>query len=82
MLSDLERSVWVRVRRGVVEVAWDTAFPGTPEPIATLTTDSLTWKRIALRLDTAAAALTSGRLKIDGPLVRVSGFFARFDTGI
>lgn len=82
VLSDLERSVWVRVRRGVVEVAWDAAFPGTPEPIATLTTDSLTWKRIALRLDTAAAAVTSGRLKIDGPLVRVSGFFARFDTGI
>src|SRR5690606_6459799 len=82
VLSDLDRSVWISVRRGVAEVAWDQPFPGTPEPFATLTTDSLTWKRIALRLDTAGAAVTGGRLKIDGPLGRVSEFFDRFDRGI
>ena len=81
-LEDLGRSVWIRVRRGVVEIAWDAPFPGTPEPIATLTTDSLTWKRIALRLDSAGAAVTGGRLQIDGPLGRVSAFFDRFDRGI
>ena len=81
-LDDLDRSVWISVRRGVVEVAWDQPFPGTPEPFATLTTDSLTWKRIALRLDTAGAAVTGGRLQIDGPLARVSEFFDRFDRGV
>jgi alkyl sulfatase BDS1-like metallo-beta-lactamase superfamily hydrolase len=81
-LEDLERSVWISVRRGVVEVAWDQPFPGTPEPFATLKTDSLTWKRIALRLDTAGAAVTGGRLQIDGPLGRVSEFFDRFDRGL
>lgn len=81
-LTDLDRSVWIRVRRGVAEVAWGQPFPGTPEPFASLSTDSLTWKRIALRLDTAGAAVTAGRLDIDGPLARVSAFFDRFDRGI
>jgi alkyl sulfatase BDS1-like metallo-beta-lactamase superfamily hydrolase len=80
-LTDTGSSLWISVRRGVVEVAWDRPFPGTPEPFATLTTDSLTWKRIALQLDTAGGAVTSGRLKIDGPLARVQAFFDRFDRG-
>ncbi|MFV8752923.1 alkyl sulfatase dimerization domain-containing protein [Nannocystaceae bacterium ST9] len=81
-LRDLDRSVWVTVRHGVVEVAWAQAFPGTPEPIARLTTDSLTWKRIALQLDTAGQAVLAGKLEIDGPLAGVQDFFARFDRGI
>lgn len=81
-LSDLDRSVWVTVRHGVVEVAWAQAFPGTPEPIARLTTDSLTWKRIALQLDTAGQAVIGGKLEIDGPLGDVQAFFDRFDRGI
>lgn len=80
-LTDTGTSLWISVRRGVVEVARDRPFPGTPEPFATLTTDSLSWKRIALQLDTAGGAVTSGRLKIDGPLARVQAFFDRFDRG-
>jgi len=81
-LEDLGRSVWITVRRGVAEIAWDAAFPGTSEPFAILTTDSSTWKRIALRLDSPSGAVTSGRLKIDGPLGRVREFFERFDRGL
>jgi alkyl sulfatase BDS1-like metallo-beta-lactamase superfamily hydrolase len=80
-LTDTGTALWITVRRGVVEVARDRPFPGTPEPFATLTTDSLTWKRIALQLDTAGGAVTSGKLKIDGPLARVQAFFDRFDRG-
>jgi alkyl sulfatase BDS1-like metallo-beta-lactamase superfamily hydrolase len=79
VLTDIERTLWISVRRGVVEVAWDHAFPGTPEPLGTLTTDSATWKRIALQLDTAGAAVLSGKLAIDGPLPKVQAFFDRFD---
>lgn len=81
-LTDTGQTVWVSVRDGVVEVAWDRPFPGTRTPIATLTTDSSTWKRIALRIDTAAAAATAGRLTIDGPLADVKAFFDRFDRGL
>ncbi|MCA9681782.1 MAG: MBL fold metallo-hydrolase, partial [Myxococcales bacterium] len=81
-LQDLGRAVWIRVRHGVTEIAWEQPFPGTPEPIATLRTDSLTWKRIALRLDTAGSAVTGGRLEVDGGLGAVAGFFDRFDRGI
>lgn len=81
-LSDVNRKVWITVRRGVAEIAWDAPLPGTPEPIATVTTDSLTWKRVALRLDTSAQAVSSGRLKIDGPAMQVAAFFDRFDRGL
>ena len=81
-LSDTGQTVWVSVRGGVTEIAWDQPFPSMTEPFATLTTDSLTWKRIALRLDTAGAAVTRGALKIEGPLGRVKAFFDRFDRGL
>lgn len=81
-LRDLGRSVWVTVRHGVVEVAWDQAFAGTPTPIATLRTDSMTWKRIALQLDTAGQAVLGGKLEIEGGLADVQRFFDRFDRGV
>ena len=81
-LSDTGQTVWISVRGGVTEVAWGQPFSSMTEPFATLTTDTLTWKRIALRLDTAGAAVTRGALKIDGPLARVKAFFDRFDRGL
>lgn len=81
-LRDLDRRAWVTLRHGVVEVAWDQPFPGTPEPIATLRTDAITWKRIALQLDTAGQAVLGGKLDVEGGLGEVQRFFDRFDRGV
>ena len=81
-LRDLDRRVWVTLRQGVVEIAWDQPFPGTPEPIATLRTDAITWKRIALQLDTAGQAVLGGKLDVEGGLGDVQRFFDRFDRGV
>ncbi|MEZ4451982.1 MAG: alkyl sulfatase dimerization domain-containing protein [Nannocystaceae bacterium] len=81
-LEDRGLTVTITVRRGVVEVVYGDPLPGTPTPVATMITDSLTWKRLALRLTTPAAALTSGLLKIDGEALGARRFLDRFDRGL
>ena len=54
-------------------------LPGTPEPFATLHTDPLTWKRIALRQETTQDAIGDDRLTIDGNPLAVKRFTDRFE---
>lgn len=81
-LTDIGLQVVITVRRGVVEVVYGEALPGTPSPVATMITDAFTWKRLALRLMTPAAALTGGALKIDGDALATRRFLDRFDRGL
>ncbi|MCA9644894.1 MAG: MBL fold metallo-hydrolase [Myxococcales bacterium] len=80
--KDLDESVFVTVRNGVAEIAMGDPLPGTPEPFATLRTDSLTWKRMALGKDNPLAASLDKRLTIDGELLRVRRFTERFEKGL
>jgi len=76
------RRVWITVRRGVVEVAHGEALPGTPAPVAVVKTDAMTWKRLALQVESPAGAIAGGRLEIEGSALAVKGFLDRFDRGI
>ncbi|MBK7971790.1 MAG: MBL fold metallo-hydrolase [Deltaproteobacteria bacterium] len=76
--SDTGERFVVTVRHGVAEVVAGEPLPGTPAPIATLTTDSLTWKKLALKLENPAAALASGKLSVDGSWLDFLGFVRRF----
>jgi alkyl sulfatase BDS1-like metallo-beta-lactamase superfamily hydrolase len=78
--TDVGRSFYLSVRRGVLEVfESDSPLPGTPAPAATLTLESAAWKRIALGKVTAAAALTLGGIEIDGDAAALARFLGRFD---
>ncbi len=68
----------VTIRRGVAEVVAGEPLPGTPAPVATLTTRSLTWKKLALKLENPAAALAGGELSVDGSWLDFLGFVRRF----
>lgn len=68
----------VTQRRGVAEVVAGAPLPGTPEPVATVTTDGNTWRRVSLKLTRPAAAIAEGSLSIDG-LVAFGVFMNRFD---
>ncbi len=80
--KDLDSSVFITVRKGVAEIAMGDPLPGTPEPFATLHTDSLAWKRMALGKDNPLAASLDKRLTIDGELLRVRSFTERFEKGL
>ncbi len=76
--SDTGERFVVTVRRGIAEIAAGEPLPGTPAPVATLTTDSLTWKKLALELENPALALASGKLSVDGSWLDFLAFVRRF----
>lgn len=77
--ADIDTTFYVTVRRGVAEVHKGAPLPGTPAPVATIKTDTMTWRKLALQIDSPALAVASGRLKVDGSLSDVVGFLDRFD---
>jgi alkyl sulfatase BDS1-like metallo-beta-lactamase superfamily hydrolase len=81
-MTDSKESYHVTVRRGVAEVVQGAPLPGTPAPVATLTTDSMTWKRLGLKQASPAGAIASGKLSIDGSTTGLLSFLGRFDTDL
>jgi len=82
VFPDIGERFVITIRRGVAEVVRGEPLPGTPEPLATLTTDAQTWRRLALGLEQGKDALADGRLSIDGSSLGVLGFLNRFDKGL
>lgn len=80
--GEAARRVWITVRRGVVEVAHGEALPGTPTPLAVVKTDAMTWKKLALQVESPAGAIAGGRLEIEGSALAVKGFLDRFERGV
>lgn len=72
----------VTVRRGIAEVVEGEPLPGTPEPVAVLTTDGVTYRKLALGMMSSAAAFASGKVKIEGSKTGFLKFMGRFRTGL
>ena len=77
-MSDTKEKFFITVRYGVAELAINRALPDTPSPIATVYTDSMTWKKLALNKQQAATAVADGKLKIDGKIAFLK-FLKKFD---
>jgi len=71
--TDLKVELYLTIRHGIAEYQLGSPLPGTPEPDAVATVDSLTWKRLALGLEGPTSAVLGGRLK-----VKNLGHFQRF----
>ena len=80
--EDVKESFYVTIRRGIVEITKDKMLPGAPKPMATLVSDSETWKRIALQKVTEAEMLLKGKLSVEGDVLDMREFMARFDKGL
>ncbi len=80
--ADEKKIFTVTLRNGVAEVAAGEPLPGTPAPIATIVTDGMTWRQLALDRIGIASALTSGKLKIEGSLLATKSFMDRFERGL
>lgn len=77
-VEDEGRTFFITVRRGITEVVEGEALPGTPDPVGTISTDALTWKRLATRAGGPVGAIVSGNLKVGGNPVAVARFVRRF----
>jgi len=79
--SDTEATFWVTVRHGIAEIASGAPMPDMPAPIATVVTDSMTWKQLAVGQLGAARAVASGALRIDGAKIAFLRWIRLFDRG-
>jgi alkyl sulfatase BDS1-like metallo-beta-lactamase superfamily hydrolase len=79
VFPDEKRRFIVTVRRGIAEVVEGEPLPGTPEPVATLRVDALTYRQMAARVMSPVAALASGKLKVEGSWLKFLAFNRRFE---
>ena len=75
---DVPKKIYLTVRHGVAEIAVTDPFPGSPEPVARLETDSLTWKRLAVKKDSLIKVIAQGKLKVRGSQLKFMSFMKRF----
>jgi len=80
VFPDIGRQFTITVRNCVAEVTEGQPLPGTPAPLTKLTTDSLTYKLIALKMLDLPAAVAQGKIKVDGNLPALIVFMGRFQT--
>lgn len=79
VFPDEQKRFIVTVRRGIAEVVEGDPLPGTPEPVATLVVDALTYRRMAAGVMTPLKALASGKLKVEGSWLEFLAFTALFE---
>ena len=82
VFPDINKQVTLTIRYGVAEVVEGDPLPGTPDPIAVFTSDSLTYRRIAMDLEPPAKAFASGKVKVDGSTLKFLKFLDLFQKGV
>ena len=81
--ADTGETFFVTIRRGVAEVvASDTPLPGTPEPLATVHTQTGVWRRLATDMLSPVAVIASGDLRVEGDALGFQAFTSRFRRGL
>lgn len=64
--ADERRQYNVTLRKGVAEVIEGDPLPGTPQPIAKVTTGSLTFNQMLNKMTGLLTALTEGKIQVEG----------------
>ncbi len=76
---DEKKRFIVTVRRGIAEVVEGDPLPGTPEPVATLVTDALTYRKMAAKIMSPVKALALRKIKVQGSWTGFLAWNSRFD---
>jgi alkyl sulfatase BDS1-like metallo-beta-lactamase superfamily hydrolase len=78
VFPDENRRFVVTIRRGIVEVVEGDPLPGTPDPVATLVTDAMIFRLMALNLLSPLTAFNEGKAEIRGSAFGFLQFMNRF----
>jgi alkyl sulfatase BDS1-like metallo-beta-lactamase superfamily hydrolase len=79
VFPDEQKRFIVTVRRGIAEISEGEALPGTPDPLAVLTVDALTFRKMALKITSPIRALASGKMQVQGSWLGFLKWYGRFD---
>lgn len=80
--TDTGERFTVTIRHGIAEVVAGEPLPGTPEPLAHITTTTATWRRLATDLTNPVAAIAAGELDVAGDVLGFRRFTGRFRRGL
>lgn len=81
VFPDEARRFNLTVRRGIAEVWEGEPLPGTPEPLAVLTMNSVDFRRILFKLANPASLYLKGRISVQGSWLQALAFLTKFRLG-
>ena len=79
VFPDENKRFIVTIRKGIAEVVEGEPLTGTPDPVAVLTTDAFTFRKMAMKMISPVTALTSRKIKVQGSWLGFLFWFARFN---
>jgi alkyl sulfatase BDS1-like metallo-beta-lactamase superfamily hydrolase len=80
VFPDEDKRFTITVRRGIAEVVEGDPLPGTPDPVAVLTFDSLDFRKMIFKMVRPAGLWAKGKITAEGSWVDALKFLGRFDT--
>ena len=79
VFPDENKRFIVTIRKGIAEVVEGEPLTGTPDPVAVLTTDAFTFRKMAMKMISPVTAFTSRKMKVQGSWLNFLFWFARFN---
>lgn len=80
VFPDQNRRFIVTARRGIAEVVEGEPLPGTPDPVAVLTLDSLDFRKVVFKVVNPLSLYTQGKIKAEGSWIGALAFLRRFGS--
>ncbi len=80
VFPDEDKRFTITVRRGIAEVVEGDPLPGTPDPVAVLTFDSLDFRKMIFKMVRPAGLWAKGKVTAEGSWIDALKFLGRFDT--
>jgi len=80
VFTDVDRRFTITIRRGIAEVVEGDPLPGTPDPVAVLTFDSLDFRKMIFKMVRPAGLWAKGKITAEGSWIAALKFLGRFDT--
>jgi len=80
VFTDVGRRFTITTRRGIAEVVEGDPLPGTPDPVAVLTFDSLDFRKMIFKMVRPAGLWAKGKITAEGSWIDALKFLGRFDT--
>jgi alkyl sulfatase BDS1-like metallo-beta-lactamase superfamily hydrolase len=79
VFPDEKKRFIVTVRKGIAEVVEGEPLPGTPDPVAIVNIDALTFRKMSTKMISPVMAFTTGKIKVQGNWLSFLTWYSRFE---
>ena len=79
VFTDVDRRFTITIRRGIAEVVEGDPLPGTPDPVAVLSFNSLDFRKMIFKMASPAGLWAKGKIAAEGSWIDALKFLGRFE---